>query len=1479
MNQKKRNFKGVLSGFMATALTASLLPLPEASATTFADVYDAWYVDSVTRWAATGVVSGKGDNLFAPDDTIKRGEIAVMVDNLMGYEASTMSEHLYSDLLNSSAWYYAPLRKLNGAGVMNGMTTNTMGPEESVTRQMAAVILVAAFDIEPSTATNSSFADNSNISDWAMNSVITLSDMGIITGRGDNMFYPTENVTRAEFAGMLNAMVSTYISADGTSTNPSNSEGTMLVNTATTISSRTINGDLILAPGIEDGDVYLDNVTVTGNIIVRGGGHESIYLNNVAVEGDLVVGRQADQVRIVVKGDTAVPTITIDDNCTIDTTELSTEGTVGDVTILSAETVVLLGGFDSLTNESTGVDITLDGYISEIQMNAGGTINETFVSAGSSFDSNSIPNVDLSTPEITLTHNYGNAEDDEDNEPFAESEVMSVELNEETSEVVALIRVEADMDDCALMSEAANAITLHNPNNLSSLSGLELAVERTDYSSYTEFEVTFTMTQSFSEVPLSVNFKDKYSAPEVNITMNFNDLPKATAEVELSDLDYKSSTGTASATIDLTDIKYCEPHYLEKYVITCDNEDLELELGTYDYDSEDASAYYNITFNGDVLDSVDLTINFLKTDAQDEIPSVEAIMYHTDEEKDLYELKPEYAELNVNGQMEVKLVLSNMEDYALLSSISKAITIRAESDQPESGYGLSYEVELLHDGSESYYIVTFTPSSTVEEVIFQVNVEGLNENIPTMLTKQNLTLRQDLFDAETALAIINLNTREYSRSQVSVEVAVDLELLEELKGYEIDSTNPFTVSTDNGELTDYSVSKIEDGLYLVKFTPFYADTNEGTTPQKTTLTLNLKQSTGYIGLYAVGDSSLNLNSATASNSVPVENLPYTTLASSYSGTDTYDYTTTFTVVTDEKTNFVGEFDPTNPSSYISIRPKVELATDDEDYVAYLESDYVTKWKVVQNSETVYSGSLYEYKLTVHIDTYPGVRPADLALNLLNVAGAVAEGEGEPTKDPFLTPTVSLLGDNADYFTNNFNLNNFNTESGFFSFTVTEKIPSDTQMYSFAVAITAPTGNTFDSSPTISFGEGQYTINGTLPDTLRNVTTAISLNPTHASELFTDITVSSDSENLTTVTIRTPTHKTVTSITSATYTVDVEIPEGYELENAPTGTNYSSNFKIDGEAVSSATYNSSTDDYTLTFDVTDYTTTAVELSVELLEIDNSVDVDKITLASASEGFTVSGDIISRPTAALTFDTITAAGDLTYVIDVTLKNETGETLYWSLTDPTTSNTWTKESVPDSENFVISDHYLKFADLDTDLTIYVSYSEDGTDSSPVTVEFDNMAVDSTQDIFELSADGVETYATSGTWSGLKEKANADFKFTYFTFENESFVTDNITFGGGYILVTDDDTQVITDEDIVINLGQYGQLLFNGYLYDNMKGDAIGFEVDGDLKYDKTPPVGKAVGDSVDAIYALSAAKIDWQINKSNYSNSKTSTLALAD
>lgn len=374
--------KRSLSTFLAACLTLSLAA-PAALAVppegfvpgrdgargtpggAYSDLDGHWAQEAVERWSGYGVVQGS-DGAFRPNDSITRGELALILDRVMGYPQK--AENTYDDL--DETWYTDAVLRLSAAGVMEGAQGHVR-PQDAVTRQETAVLLARAFQLEQVKG-NGSFSDQDQIADWAKQAVETLSAGGYIQGY-QGAFDPTGNITRASVVTILDNLFADYLSQEGEYAQ--DVEGNVLINAdGVTLKNMTVHGDLIVAPGLGEGTLTLDNVTITGKAKVFGGGEHSVIFNNTNTNGGIVVNKVNGQVRVVVSGKSAVSVVVMESGGIVVTRDLDNSAAVAPVVIENVlepgETVTLIGRFGTVTNNVENAAISADGSIASLVCNA-----------------------------------------------------------------------------------------------------------------------------------------------------------------------------------------------------------------------------------------------------------------------------------------------------------------------------------------------------------------------------------------------------------------------------------------------------------------------------------------------------------------------------------------------------------------------------------------------------------------------------------------------------------------------------------------------------------------------------------------------------------------------------------------------------------------------------------------------------------------------------------------------------------------------------------------------------------------------------------------------------------------------------------------------------------------------------------------------------------------------------------------------------
>lgn len=177
---------------------------------TFSDITNHWSKINVEKLATRNIAFGKDDSLFAPNDYVTRAEFAVMITRALGIteEEGTMN---FDDV---KGWFAEDISTAYDAGLINGKGDGKFYPNERIQRKDMAVMIHNAlkFADKDLTAKNiesilSMFVDSAEISDYARESTAICADAGIIMGRDTKEFDPDANATRAEASAIIERML------------------------------------------------------------------------------------------------------------------------------------------------------------------------------------------------------------------------------------------------------------------------------------------------------------------------------------------------------------------------------------------------------------------------------------------------------------------------------------------------------------------------------------------------------------------------------------------------------------------------------------------------------------------------------------------------------------------------------------------------------------------------------------------------------------------------------------------------------------------------------------------------------------------------------------------------------------------------------------------------------------------------------------------------------------------------------------------------------------------------------------------------------------------------------------------------------------------------------------------------------------------------------------------------------------------------
>ena len=198
-------------GLRITVISESLNTVNEytLTATTAAQFSDVntgdWFYQNVMDAVAAGIVSGRGDGTFGPNDRITRRDFAIMVSKLLldGEDAPEATTTPFSDVAANDYGLNA-IAYCAENGIISGFD-GEFRPSDNITRQEAASVMKNALELTGTTS--ELFADDAAIATWAKANVYACKAAGVFNGDDHNNFNPTSTLTRAEAASiMVNAM-------------------------------------------------------------------------------------------------------------------------------------------------------------------------------------------------------------------------------------------------------------------------------------------------------------------------------------------------------------------------------------------------------------------------------------------------------------------------------------------------------------------------------------------------------------------------------------------------------------------------------------------------------------------------------------------------------------------------------------------------------------------------------------------------------------------------------------------------------------------------------------------------------------------------------------------------------------------------------------------------------------------------------------------------------------------------------------------------------------------------------------------------------------------------------------------------------------------------------------------------------------------------------------------------------------------------
>ncbi|MBE6623193.1 MAG: S-layer homology domain-containing protein [Ruminococcaceae bacterium] len=292
-----KNFRKLLSVVLAAVLVFSAMPFMAVSADSQVSIEaltdfpaeDHWSYAAMKEGVEGGIIYGYEDNTVRPKGLLTRAEMCAVITRAFGAERMAYIEGKFSDV-ESDDWFYTDIAKAIKMRIAEGQGGGIMNPNASITRQDAIVILARALVIEKDDTTSiDAFYDSNLVADYAKGYIAAFLGRGYIHGYEDGSLRPVNSISREEFAQIMANIFSMYVRDNGAITLGEVEGEVMLTGDEVYLHNTVVNGDLIIGDGVGSTNVTMDNVTVNGRIVFRGGEDRRVYFVNTQRTDLLVV--------------------------------------------------------------------------------------------------------------------------------------------------------------------------------------------------------------------------------------------------------------------------------------------------------------------------------------------------------------------------------------------------------------------------------------------------------------------------------------------------------------------------------------------------------------------------------------------------------------------------------------------------------------------------------------------------------------------------------------------------------------------------------------------------------------------------------------------------------------------------------------------------------------------------------------------------------------------------------------------------------------------------------------------------------------------------------------------------------------------------------------------------------------------------------------------------------------------------------------
>ena len=161
-----------------------------------------WAADAINVLAADGIIRGTSETTFSPAANITRADFALLL--VRAFELSSDDTENFADVMVND-YYASELAIARNTGIVSGIGNNKYAPRNPITRQDMMVIVYRAMqklNVEFSVYDEPQNEDFGAVAPYARDAVASLISAELVNGK-NGLIAPTDYTTRAEVAVLL----------------------------------------------------------------------------------------------------------------------------------------------------------------------------------------------------------------------------------------------------------------------------------------------------------------------------------------------------------------------------------------------------------------------------------------------------------------------------------------------------------------------------------------------------------------------------------------------------------------------------------------------------------------------------------------------------------------------------------------------------------------------------------------------------------------------------------------------------------------------------------------------------------------------------------------------------------------------------------------------------------------------------------------------------------------------------------------------------------------------------------------------------------------------------------------------------------------------------------------------------------------------------------------------------------------------------